>query len=686
MTRPFASRECWCSPRNIGRAPHWPLAVTVTPGWGNPPLSTTKRHPMPPKPPVNPLRTTSPPFATTGPTGIGGARWHHRASVVDHLGMRPVDRDEYSDAYEVLACAKEEAEQIRRDALVTAEGIRRIALEDAHELRLSGSAADSTPAPPSRPRRSSSASSDSSARSSGSAAGSTGWKRYCSGSRPDCHPGRRAARSAKRVPLRSGRGTAARPGRSARPTRSATCVACGATGARRSAMPHSDGQPVFLARRCTTGTTRRRCPRCAGRRRERGTTWSRFSAALPQYWQRWPSRANTARRESGAVARNGTRTKCTSRITDGTGTLRRSERNSAPLRWTISAFSLSTSTTARRDDTTHSGSKLALSKSARATVVRTSLSSTHVPARPIGPGRCGPGALRWWESTVRSADLDGFARRHHSRYATRSAARGAAAAAVRGLEPEREVGRRRDREERRVAATIARASGAPWRAAVHHRSRAHEHGADRARTNTARPSVRTGSRPAHAGRVDRGFATIGTDGSVGATSDRARQDERRSPRTEVTRCTVAPRGRSTSFKDTFDALAAQVERVIRGKRRAVHLALVCLFAEGHLLIEDVPGVGKTSLAKAIAALDRRHVAPHPVHARPAALRRHRRVGLGPRPQRLRVPARRRVRQRRARRRDQPRVAEDAVGAARGDGGAPGHRRRADLPAAARRSW
>jgi MoxR-like ATPase len=55
-----------------------------------------------------------------------------------------------------------------------------------------------------------------------------------------------------------------------------------------------------------------------------------------------------------------------------------------------------------------------------------------------------------------------------------------------------------------------------------------------------------------------------------------------------------------SFKDLFDRLAAQVEQILRGKRRAVHLALVCLFAEGHLLIEDVPGVGKTSLAKAIA--------------------------------------------------------------------------------------
>jgi MoxR-like ATPase len=63
---------------------------------------------------------------------------------------------------------------------------------------------------------------------------------------------------------------------------------------------------------------------------------------------------------------------------------------------------------------------------------------------------------------------------------------------------------------------------------------------------------------------------------------------------------AAPRPEE-SFKDLFDALAAQLERVLRGKRRAIHLSLVCLFSEGHLLIEDVPGVGKTSLAKAIAA-------------------------------------------------------------------------------------
>nr|WP_308282952.1 MoxR family ATPase [Pseudonocardia nigra] len=47
-------------------------------------------------------------------------------------------------------------------------------------------------------------------------------------------------------------------------------------------------------------------------------------------------------------------------------------------------------------------------------------------------------------------------------------------------------------------------------------------------------------------------------------------------------------------------IAANVQRVIVGKPEVVRVALVALLAEGHLLVEDVPGVGKTSLAKAIA--------------------------------------------------------------------------------------
>ena len=53
--------------------------------------------------------------------------------------------------------------------------------------------------------------------------------------------------------------------------------------------------------------------------------------------------------------------------------------------------------------------------------------------------------------------------------------------------------------------------------------------------------------------------------------------------------------------DVLTRVQANVERVIQGKGSVVRLLLLCLVAEGHLLLEDVPGVGKTSLAKALAA-------------------------------------------------------------------------------------
>lgn len=49
-----------------------------------------------------------------------------------------------------------------------------------------------------------------------------------------------------------------------------------------------------------------------------------------------------------------------------------------------------------------------------------------------------------------------------------------------------------------------------------------------------------------------------------------------------------------------NALIDNVDQVIRGKREQIRLALCCLLTEGHLLLDDVPGTGKTSLAKAIA--------------------------------------------------------------------------------------
>jgi MoxR-like ATPase len=50
-----------------------------------------------------------------------------------------------------------------------------------------------------------------------------------------------------------------------------------------------------------------------------------------------------------------------------------------------------------------------------------------------------------------------------------------------------------------------------------------------------------------------------------------------------------------------DRLCSNVGRVIQGKPEVIHHAVVCLLAEGHLLLEDVPGTGKTSLARALAA-------------------------------------------------------------------------------------
>lgn len=53
-------------------------------------------------------------------------------------------------------------------------------------------------------------------------------------------------------------------------------------------------------------------------------------------------------------------------------------------------------------------------------------------------------------------------------------------------------------------------------------------------------------------------------------------------------------------RDAGNRIKANIERVIEGKHSAVSIGLAVLLAEGHLLIEDVPGVGKTKFAKALA--------------------------------------------------------------------------------------
>ncbi len=56
----------------------------------------------------------------------------------------------------------------------------------------------------------------------------------------------------------------------------------------------------------------------------------------------------------------------------------------------------------------------------------------------------------------------------------------------------------------------------------------------------------------------------------------------------------------TQASEVYERIAANVQRVVRGKPEIVRLAVAALLSEGHLLFEDVPGVGKTTLARCLA--------------------------------------------------------------------------------------
>ena len=126
-------------------------------------------------------------------------------------------------------------------------------------------------------------------------------------------------------------------------------------------------------------------------------------------------------------------------------------------------------------------------------------------------------------------------------------------------------------------------------------------------------------------------------------------------------------GQITEAKQALDRLRANMRVTIKGKDDVIEQVLVCLVAGGHLLIEDLPGVGKTTLAYSLARSmdcafsriqftsdllpgDVTGVAIYDETVKEFVFK----TGPG-------------LRERRAGGRDQPRHAEDAVGAARGDG-------------------
>ncbi|GHH44339.1 AAA family ATPase [Lentzea cavernae] len=63
--------------------------------------------------------------------------------------------------------------------------------------------------------------------------------------------------------------------------------------------------------------------------------------------------------------------------------------------------------------------------------------------------------------------------------------------------------------------------------------------------------------------------------------------------------TVTPQ-QAQLFAQTFEQMVQNISRAISGKENVIRLALTCLLSDGHLLLEDYPGTGKTSLAKALA--------------------------------------------------------------------------------------
>ena len=58
---------------------------------------------------------------------------------------------------------------------------------------------------------------------------------------------------------------------------------------------------------------------------------------------------------------------------------------------------------------------------------------------------------------------------------------------------------------------------------------------------------------------------------------------------------------ATWFADTFTMIVENVAKALLGKEEVIRLALTAMLAEGHLLLEDAPGTGKTALARALAA-------------------------------------------------------------------------------------
>ena len=183
-----------------------------------------------------------------------------------------------------------------------------------------------------------------------------------------------------------------------------------------------------------------------------------------------------------------------------------------------------------------------------------------------------------------------------------------------------------------------------------------------------RPPARRRSRCRHRGRATHGPLGRGDRDTV-ATARRRRRGA--GPRT---RGDPRDRRKDVTVNELRDRVVREVRKVVVGQDHVVDVMLAATSVGGHVLLEGVPGVAKTLVANAFAravGVEFRRVQFTP-DMLPSDLTGTMTLRAGGR---ARVPARTRVHQPPARRRDQPHAAEDAGRAARGDAGAPGERRR-----------
>ena len=129
-----------------------------------------------------------------------------------------------------------------------------------------------------------------------------------------------------------------------------------------------------------------------------------------------------------------------------------------------------------------------------------------------------------------------------------------------------------------------------------------------------------------------------------------------------------------SAAPNIQRLLGRLGKVILGKERLDPRCATGILAGGHVLLEGLPGLGKTALVKGLRAPVQRPVQARAVHARPDAQRHPRHAhpaGDDGRRREIDLPAGAGLHQHPAGRRDQPRLAQDPVGAAGGDAGALG---------------